>query len=313
MKKEFLEMINTAKLNGIRKMSVACPHQPSVITSAVRAYEDGLAEPVFIGDKDIMLSIANEEGVDLSPFTIINSKDDQKSCDLAVEMTANEETDFIMKGLVDTAVILKSYLKPEYKMRTEKLISHVAIFNPASYEKMLFVTDASMNIMPTLDQKRQIVDNAVSVARTLGVMKPKVACLAAIEKVNPKMIETVEAYELQKMCENGLIKNAVVAGPLALDNAILAKAAKIKKIDSPVAGHADIMMVPNIEMGNILYKAFAFSFPESHAGVIVGGRKPIVLTSRSDGEGSKYNSIALAKFLVDKEEYAEIGSYNYSA
>lgn len=313
MKKEFLEMISAAKMNGMRKMSVACPHQSSVILSAVRARKEGLADPFFIGDREIILSIAAEEGIDLSDFIIIDSKDDQAACDLAVEMTAKGETDFVMKGLVDTSAILKSYLKPEFEMRTDKLISHVAIFNPDSYEKMLFVTDASMNIAPSLDQKRQIIDNAVSVARSLGVRKPKVAALAAIEKVNPKMKETVEAYELQKMYENGIIKNSVVAGPLALDNAILAKAAKIKNIDSPVAGHADIMMVPNIEMGNILYKAFAFSFPEGHAGVIVGGRKPIVLTSRSDGEGSKYNSIALAKFLVDQAEFAENSTFDHSA
>ena len=313
MKKEFMDMITTAKLNGIRKMTVACPHQSSVIVSAVRAWKDGLAEPCFIGDKDKIFSIAEEENVDLSGFIVIDEKDDQKSCDLAVEMTANGEADFVMKGLIDTSVILKSYLRPEYGMRTNNLISHVAVFNPESYEKMLFVTDASMNIAPNLDQKRQIIENAVKVARTLGVRKPKVAALAAIEKVNPKMKETVEAYELQKMYENGIIKDAIVAGPLALDNAILAKAAKIKNIDSPVAGHADIMMVPNIEMGNILYKAFAFSFPEGHAGVIVGGKKPIVLTSRSDGAGSKYNSIALAKFLVDQAEFAENSTFDHSA
>jgi len=299
---EFLEMIATAKSRERRKMTVACPHQSAVISAAIKAHREGLVEPIFIGDKEKINRIAEEDNMDLSDFRVIHIEDDQTSCDLAIEMTAKGEADFAMKGLIDTSVILKSYLKPEYEMRGEALISHVAVFNPQNYGKMIFVTDASMNITPNLDQKRQIIDNSVKFARTLGVIKPKVAVLAAIEKVNPKMIETVEAYELQKMNERGIIKNSIVCGPLALDNAISVDAARIKSIDNPVAGYADILMVPNIEIGNILYKALAFSFPGGHAGVIVGGKRPIVLTSRSDGESAKFNSIALAKYLMDQEE-----------
>lgn len=313
MSKEFSEIIATAKLNGMRKMTVACPHHYSVITSAVKAYREGIVEPIFIGDKDKICKVAEDQKINISEFTIIDAKDNQKACDLSIQMTANSEADFAMKGLIDTSEILKSYLKPEYAMRRENLLSHVAIFNPRDYGKMVFVTDASMNIAPSLDQKRQIIDNSVKVARQLGLIRPKVAVLAAIEKVNPKMLETVEAYELQKMNEKGIIKDSIVCGPLALDNAISANAARIKSIDNPVAGYADILMVPNIEIGNILYKALAFSYPGNHGGVIVGGKKPVVLTSRSDGESEKFNSIALAKYLIDHEEAGAIDSRIYSA
>ncbi len=299
MKKEFLEMMEKAKANGKKIMTVACPHQDSAIIAAKRASDEGIVDPILIGDIDKINKIAEENNITLNGITIIDCKNEEEACDKSVEMVANGEADFIMKGLIDTSVILKSYLKSKYQMRTEKLISHVAVFNPESYDKMIFVTDASMNIAPTLDQKRQIVDNAVDVARKMGVEMPKVAAVAAIEKVNPKMKETVEARELQLMNEKGIIKNAVVAGPLALDNAMMAKAAKIKSIDHPVAGHADILILPNIEIGNILYKTFAFCSHSNHAGVIVGGKTPIVLTSRSDGEDAKYNSIVLAKFLLE--------------
>lgn len=299
MKEEFLRMIEVAKSNGPKRLTVACPYHESSLLSSLMAQEEGLAIPILIGDKDKIFEAAKESNIDISSMELIDIKNDQEACDKSVQMVAEGEADFIMKGLIDTAIILKSYLKPEFGMRTDKLLSHVAIFNPDNYGKILFVTDASMNIDPDLDQKRQIIQNAVDVARKMGVETPKVAVLAAIEKVNPKMIETVEARALQEMNEQGLIHNALVAGPLALDNAIFEKAAKIKKIDHPVAGHADIIMVPNIEIGNTLYKAFAFCSGTKHGGVIVGGKKPVVLTSRSDNEFGKFNSIAFAKYLLE--------------
>lgn len=299
MKTEFLKMIEIAKLHGPKRLTVAGPYHKSAILASILAKEEGLIEPIFIGDKERINKAAHEANVDISHIELIDIKDDQMFCDKAVQLVAEGKADFIMKGLIDTAVILKSFLKPEFGMRTDKLLSHVAVFNPENYYKIIFVTDASMNISPTLDQKRQIIDNAVEVARKMGVETPKVAVLAAIEKVNPKMKETVEARALQEMNEQGIIKNAIVAGPLALDNAIFEEAAIIKNISHPVAGHADILMVPNIEIGNILYKSFAFCSKTKHAGVIVGGKVPIVLTSRSDNENGKFNSIAFAKYLIE--------------
>ena len=302
MKIDFYEMIEKAKNSGVKRMTIAFPHQESAVLSARKAKDDGMVEPILIGDADKIKKNAEDAGVDISDIEVIDIKDDEKASDKTVELVANGQADFLMKGLIDTSIILKAYLKPEYKMKTDKLMSHVALFNPGSYYKMLIVTDASMNIAPNLDQKRQIVQNAIDVAKKFGIEQPKVAAVAAIEKVNPKMIETVEARELQLMSEKGIIKDGIVAGPLALDNAIFEKAAKIKNIEHPVAGHADIIMLPNIQIGNILYKAFAFCANDKHAGVIVGGKKPIVLTSRSDDEHSKYNSIAFAKFLLEKGE-----------
>ncbi len=292
-------MIDIAKSTGPKKLTVACPYHLSSLLSSLMAQEDGLAIPILVGDKNKIIKAAKEDNVDISSLKIIDIKDDQEACDKAVQLVAEGEVEFVMKGLIDTSVILKSFLKPEFGMRTEKLLSHVAVFNPENYGKIPFVTDASMNIDPDLDQKRQIIDNAVDVARKMGAETPKVAVLAAIERINPKMPETVEARALQEMNEKGIIKNAVVAGPLTLDNAIFEKAAKIKSIDHPIAGHADILMVPNVEIGNILYKALAFCSGAKHAGVIVGGKKPVVLTSRSDNEYGKYNSIAFAKYLLE--------------
>lgn len=299
MKKEFLRMIEVAKLNGPKKLTVACPYKNSALLSSIKAKKEGLVEPIFVGDQEIIERVAKDNNIDISGIEIINIKGNQEACDMSVQLVSEGKADFIMKGHIDTSIILKSYLKSEYNMRTDKLLSHVAVFNPENYYKIVFVTDASMNIAPTLDEKRQIIDNAVDVARKMGIETPKVACLAAIEKVNPKMKVTVEARALQEMNEQGIIKNALVAGPLALDNAIYEKAAVIKEITHPVAGHADVLMVPNIEIGNILYKAFAFCSRAKHGGVIVGGKCPIVLTSRSDDENGKFNSIAFAKYLLE--------------
>lgn len=299
MKNEFLRMIEIAKIKGPKKLTVACPYKKSALLSSLLAKKQGIADPIFIGNKDKIDKVAKEYNIDISEIEMIDIKDDQEACDMSVQLVAEGKADFVMKGHVDTSLILKSYLKPEFGMRTGKLLSHVAVFNPEIYSKILFVTDASMNIDPNLDQKRQIIDNAVDVARKMGIETPKVACLAAIEKVNPKMVETVEARALQEMNEKGIIKNCIVAGPLALDNAIYEEAAIIKGITHPVAGHADILMVPNIEIGNILYKAFAFCSGAKHGGVIVGGKTPVVLTSRSDDENGKFNSIVFAKYLLE--------------
>lgn len=303
MKREFAEMLEKAIKAGPKTVAIACPHQESALKAARMAIDERLAYPILVGNERLIREIAQEYQVNLEGMKIVDVEDDGEACDETVRLVAEGKADFIMKGLIDTAVILKSYLKPEFGMRTSKHLSHVAVFDLAGYSRLLFVTDASMNIAPTLEQKKMIIENAVEVARAMGIKTPNVAALAAIEKVNPKMKETVEAYELQRMNEEGLIANAVVAGPLALDNAIFEKAAKVKKITHPVAGKADILMVPDIEIGNILYKAFGFLGNGNHAGVIVGGRKPISLTSRADDEYAKYNSLAMAIFLMEARDY----------
>ena len=203
-----------------------------------------------------------------------------------------------MKGLIDTSIIMKQVLDREIGLRNENVISHIALFEVPTYHKIFMVTDAAMNIAPDLVQKKEIIENAVNMALSIGISMPKVAVLAAKEKVSPKMEATIDAGELKSMNEDGIIKNCIVDGPLALDNAINEESAKIKGIESEVAGDADILIVPDIEAGNVLYKALTFLANAKSAGLIVGARAPIVLTSRADNEEAKLNSIALATLMA---------------
>jgi phosphate butyryltransferase len=206
----------------------------------------------------------------------------------------------VMKGLVDTGIILKAVLNKETGLRTGSVLSHVAIFDVVNYPRLLLVTDAAMNIAPTLEQKKQIIENSLHVANGLDIDEPKVGVICAKEKVNPKMPATVDAGELVKMNENGELTGCIVGGPFALDNAVSEEAAKLKGISHPVAGKADILMCPNIESGNILYKTLGFLANAKSAGVIVGAKAPIILTSRADSEEAKLNSIALGVLMAAK-------------
>jgi phosphate butyryltransferase len=206
-----------------------------------------------------------------------------------------------MKGLVDTSVILKAVLDEKIGLRTGNVLSHVAVFDVPGYDRLFYVTDAAMNIAPNLEQKKQIIENCVQVANALGNDNPKVAVLAAVEKVNPKMQATLDAAELIKMNETGELKGCTLGGPFALDNAISVEASKHKGITHPVAGHADILMVPVIEAGNMLYKSMVFFARAKNAGILVGAKAPVVLTSRADSDEAKLNSIAIGVLMASKK------------
>lgn len=205
-----------------------------------------------------------------------------------------------MKGLIDTSIIMKQVLDKEIGLRTGSIISHMAVFDVDTYHKLLFVTDAAMNISPDLNQKKDILINAVDLAHSMGIDKPKVAVIAAKEKVSTKMEATVHAEELANMNRNGEIKGCIVDGPLALDNAISKKAAETKGIESEVAGDADILLMPYIEAGNVLYKSLTYFANSKNAGIILGAKAPIVLTSRADSEETKLYSIVLSVILSSK-------------
>lgn len=198
-----------------------------------------------------------------------------------------------MKGLIDTSVIMKAALNKEEGIRTDRLLSHVAAFEVSTYHKLLFVTDAAINVSPDLDGKKSIIQNAVDALNNLGIKNPKVALLAAKEKADPKMPVTLEYETLVKMNEDGQMPNCILAGPLALDNAVSKESARIKKIEGPVAADADILFCPDIEAGNILYKTLAFLTDAKNGGVVLGAARPIILTSRADSAHSKLISIIL--------------------
>ena len=199
----------------------------------------------------------------------------------------------VMKGLVDTSIILKAVLNKEIGLRTGNILSHVAVFDIEGYDRLFFVTDAAMNLAPNIQEKKQIIENSCQVARALDIEVPKVALICAKEKVNPKMKDTVEAKELEDMYLRGEITGCMVGGPFALDNAVSEEAAKHKGMDHPIAGKADVLVVPDIEAGNVLYKSISYFAKCESAGLIVGAKAPIILTSRADSDKTKLNSIAL--------------------
>lgn len=300
MGKSFNDLLSSAQGKGPKKLSVAVAEDKEVL-SAVKAAKDlNIVEPILVGDKIKIEKIAEEIGFELSGVEIIDEKDGVLASRKATELVSTGKADILMKGLIDTSIIMKQVLDKEIGLRTEKLISHVAVFDVETYHKVFLVTDAAMNISPDLNQKKEIINNAVELAHSLGIENPKVAVIAAKEKVSPKMEATIHAQELAEMNRRGEITGCIVDGPFALYNAISKEAAKTKGITSEVAGDADILLVPYIEAGNVLYKSLTYFARAKNAGIILGAKAPIVLTSRADNEESKLYSIVLAVLLSSK-------------
>ena len=301
MIKSFDDVLNLAKKRGPKIISVAVAQDREVLMAVKGAKDLGIADAILVGDKDEIIKIANEINMDINEYKVEDYKDATEASRKAVELVSTGKAHIVMKGLVDTSTILRAVLDKEIGLRTDKVLSHVAMFDTEEYDKLLFVTDAAMNIAPDLGQKKQIIENAAFVAHSVDIDNPKVAVVCAKEKVNPKMPATVEAKELEEMSERGEIKGCIVGGPFALDNAVSKEAAKHKGIDHPVAGDADIILAPDIEGGNILYKALNFLAKSKSAGIIVGAKAPVVLTSRADSEEAKLNSIAFAVLMASKK------------
>ncbi|NLY76658.1 MAG: phosphate butyryltransferase [Tissierellia bacterium] len=300
MTKSFTDLLELAQQKGPKKLSVAVAEDKEVL-SAVKAAKDlNIVEPVLVGDKSKIEAIAGEMGFDLSGVEIVDEKDGVMAARKATELVSSGKADVLMKGLIDTSVIMKQVLDKEIGLRTGKLISHVAVFDVETYHKILLVTDAAMNINPDLEQKKEIIANAVELAHSLEIENPKVAVIAAKEKVSPKMEATVHAQELAEMNKRGEISGCIVDGPFALDNAISKEAAETKGVKSEVAGDADILLVPYIEAGNVLYKSLTYFAKAKNAGIILGTKAPIVLTSRADNDEAKLYSIVLAVLLSSK-------------
>ncbi|RKD30001.1 phosphate butyryltransferase [Thermohalobacter berrensis] len=297
----FKDVLNLAKKKGPKTISVAMANDKEVLLAVNEAKKLGIADAILVGDKDEIVNLAKEIDMDIDQFEIVDEKDLKEGSRKAVQLVSEGKAHMVMKGLVDTSIILKAVLDEEIGLRTGKLLSHVAVFDLETYEKILLVTDAAMNIAPNLEQKKQIIENAVYVAHSLDIEEPKVAVVGAKEKVNPKMPATVDAQKLEEMNKKGEIKGCMVGGPFALDNAISKEAAKHKGIEHPVAGDADIILVPYIEAGNIFYKSLVFLAKAENAGVIVGAKAPVILTSRADSDKAKLNSIALGVLMASNK------------
>lgn len=296
---EKLDDLLKFKGKEVMKLVVVASHDEEVLAAVVESSKLGIAEPILIGDAEKTELIAKEKGLDISSFAKFDEKDLNKASEMGVKMVSNGEADFIMKGLVDTGTLLKAVLNKEWGLRTESLLSHVMLYEMENYAKMLYLTDGGMNMAPDVDAKVKIIENAGTVARALGKEEIKVACLAAKEKVDPKMLATVDAGELKSRYEAGKFsKGLIVEGPMALDLAVSKSSAEIKGYESPVAGDADVLLVPNIEMGNGIGKSITYFAGGKSAGIIMGAKTPIVLVSRADDHETKLYSIALGSIIA---------------
>lgn len=289
------------QLKGDKKviLSVAAAHDEEVLLAIQSAVEKDIIVPILIGQEKEIRKISEDINFDLTGIKIIQKDTIEECAETAVRLVSSKEADFVMKGLLDTSIILKAVLNKEWGLRTDSLLSHVMVYEVPSYNKLLVTTDGGMNIAPDYDQKVKILKNAIEATKPLGLDEIKVACLAAKEKVSPKMQATVDARALQEACERGEFgQDVLVEGPLAFDLAVSKEAAKVKGFESKVAGETDIMLMPTIEVGNGIGKALTYFAGGKSAGIIMGAKAPIVLVSRADSHESKLYSIAYGALIA---------------
>jgi phosphate butyryltransferase len=277
-----------------KKLVLAAAQDQHSLGAVVKAWNDNIIEPIFIGDKEGIHNICESFNYDITGLSIIHEPDTEKSVEMAVRMASNKQADILMKGMVGSSTLLKCVLNKEWGLRTGNLLSHFALFEVETYHKVIAVTDVAMNIAPNLKDKIAILNNSVACLNKLGYIMPKVAVLGAVEMVNENMEATLHAALLSKMNQRDQIKNCIIDGPLAFDNAISLESAQHKGIKSEVAGDTDLLLMPDIEVGNVLYKSLVFFAKAKVASIILGAMVPIVLTSRSDSEQAKYDSILLS-------------------
>ena len=299
MVKKLKEIFDILKGEEKLILSVAATEDKEVLKAVKDAVEKQIIEPILVGDCDKIKLISEKINFDLTGIEILNSNNIEESAKIAVELVATKNADFVMKGILDTSILLNSVLNKEYGLRTESLLSHVVAYQMENYHKLLLITDGGMNISPNYEQKEMILKNAIQAAKALGIDTIKVACLAAKEKVNPKMQATVDGHLLQEASINGKFgRNVIVEGPLSFDIALSKESSDMKGFKSEVSGDIDILLVPNIEVGNGIGKSFTYMANAKSAGVIMGAKAPIVLVSRSDSAESKLYSIAYGALIA---------------
>jgi phosphate butyryltransferase len=298
--KSLAELLTKAREYGPLRLAVAAAEDQEVLLAVKEALEQGITTPLLVGKEEKIRALAGQVGLDLATIPVYNEPEVAACARRAVELVSSGRADLLMKGLLPTADVLRAVLDKDIGLRTGRILSHVMIYEVPGYDRLFFLTDGGMNPAPDLQQKADIVANAVEAAHALGIAQPKVAALAAVEVVNPDMPATLDAAALAQMGARGQIKGCIIDGPLALDNAISPEAAQHKGITSPVAGRADILLVPDIEAGNLLGKAMTYFGRARSAGIIVGARAPVVLVSRADSHETKLLSIALGVVVARK-------------
>ncbi|MBC7232300.1 MAG: bifunctional enoyl-CoA hydratase/phosphate acetyltransferase [Chloroflexi bacterium] len=296
--KNFTELMAEAKKAGPKMVAVAAPHEPEILLAAQDAEREGIANCTLVGDRELIRRLAAEHEIDITKMMIIQEPEPKAAARKVMELLRMGHADLAMKGKVETGDFLRAALDREMGLRIGRLFTHIAVFELPGFDRLLFVTDSGVVVAPTLEQKVEIVQNAIMVAQRLGVTEPKVAILAATEMVNPKIPTTMDAANLAKMADRGQIQGGLVDGPLALDNAISPESVAIKGIKSPVAGYADILVAPDVEAGNMLAKAMTYFAKGKMAGVVVGGKSPLIVASRSDPHETKLVSMGLGVILA---------------
>jgi phosphate acetyltransferase len=295
---KYERLIERCKVLAPTSTAVAHPCDEMSLRGAIEAAALDLLAPILVGPRGKIQAVAHQFGIDISRYELIDSPHSQAAADAAVRLVREGKAEMLMKGSLHTDELMGAVVARETGLRTARRISHCFVMDVPILEQAIIITDAAVNIFPTLEDKVHIIQNAIHLAHALGKPQPKVAILSAMETVNPKVQSTVEAAALCKMAERGQITGGILDGPLALDNAINLNAAKIKKIESQVAGRADILVVPDLEAGNMLAKSLSFLAEADAAGIVLGARVPIILTSRSDSVMTRLASCAVAALVA---------------
>jgi phosphate acetyltransferase len=302
----FAQLFKACKSIPPVSCAVVHPCDHDSLLGPIEAAQRGLIAPVLVGPEEKIRAVAKAEGVDLSPYRLVPVPHSHAAAAKAVEMARAGEVEALMKGSLHTDELMGAVVPSATGLRTARRISHVFVMDVPSYPRLLLITDAAINIYPKLEEKVDLVQNAIDLARVLGIEQPKVAILSAVETVNPKIESTLEAAALCKMADRGQITGGILDGPLAFDNAISLQAAKTKKIVSPVAGQADILLVPDLEAGNMLAKQLSYLAGAEGAGIVMGTRVPIVLTSRADSVRTRLASTAVMALVAHARRTTQV-------
>lgn len=296
--KNFVELVEMARRRGPRRVAIVAAHEPATLLAASEAQKEGLAYPILVGHAATMAGIAEERGLDLASLTVMDEPHPRLAARRAVELVRNSLADLVMNGLAQPRYLFEATLDREKGLRTGHLLTDVGVFEIPGLDRLILVSDIGMVVSPTLAQRAAIIQNAIGVAHRLGIGEPRVAVLSATETVNPRIPLSLDAANLSKMAQRGQIKGGLVDGPLALDIAISPHAAHIKGIKGEVAGQADILIVPDIEAGNLLAKTITYFAKGKMASVVVGGQCPLAMPSRTDPPEAKLASLALGVLLA---------------
>jgi phosphate butyryltransferase len=301
--KNFAELNFRVKSLPKKRVVIAAAAQKDLIKLAKTMEEAGLADSLLVGDRDRIQLLADELRIKLQPGQIIDVKEEKPAAAKAVALVRENQADLIMKGQIPTAVFLRAILDKDAGLRGTGFLSQVSVFEKISGDGLQLLSDCAINIAPGLMEKQKILENGVQLARRIGYPRPRVAILAPVETVTADMPETIDAAVLSKMAEREQREDYLVDGPLALDNAVSTEAARSKGIDSPIAGKADLLIVPHILVGNVLHKSLVYFAQKKVAGIVMGAQIPIIMSSRSDSTESKLLSVALAAYLLNVSSY----------